>query len=297
MFRHRIQEHYEKLTPRFRTLADFILENTLDVGFLTATALARRVAVDPATVVRFSQEIGYSGYRELSIEIKEYVNNELALRYKNGDPEAEGLAGEIAVLTDELSDRILSFKSEAVQIAEIAEALQQANRIFVASEGESYGLASLWANYLRIIGLQAYAISANAAQAALMLRDAKPGDLVFAISLGLDPDVDLGHLLHNAQKHSLRTISITTNATLLPARQADINLTAPAETPSGYPSFDTLMGLLSLIWQALLKIDMDRSQSSIKAMLATLSSLVAEQEEIPHYDVATTMRLWNQDNM
>ncbi len=294
MFRQRIQEHYEELTPRFRTLADFVLENTLDVGFLTATALARRIGVDPATVVRFSQEIGYSGYRELSIEIKEYVNKELALRYKNGAPEAEGLAGEIAVLADELSDRILSFKSEAARIAEVTEALQQATRIFVASEGASYGLASLWANYLRIIGLEAYAISVNAAQAALMLRDAKPGDLIFAISLGLDPEVDLGYLLHNAQKHALRTISITTNATLLPARQADINLTAPAETPSGYPSFDTLMGLLSLIWQALLKTDAERSRTSIKAMMVTLSSLVEEQAEVPHYDVATTMRLWNQ---
>ena len=119
MFRQRIQEHYEELTPRFRNLADFILENTIDVGFLTATALARRVDVDPATVVRFSQELGYSGYRELSIEIKGYVNNELALRYRSGAPEVEGLAGEIAVLADELSDRILSFKSQAEQIAEV----------------------------------------------------------------------------------------------------------------------------------------------------------------------------------
>ncbi|MEA3309133.1 MAG: MurR/RpiR family transcriptional regulator [Chloroflexota bacterium] len=294
MFRQRIQEHYEELTPRFRTLADFVLENTLDVGFLTATSLARRVGVDPATVVRFSQEIGYSGYRELSIEIKEYVNQELALRYKSGDPEAEGLAGEIAVLADELSDRILSFKSETAQIVAAVEVLQQADRIFVASEGESYGLAALWANYLRIIGLQASAISVNAAQAALTLRDADPGDLIFAISLGLDPDVDLGHLLHNAQQRALHTISITTNATLLPARQADLNLTVPAETPAGYPSFDTLMGLLSLIWQALLKADVERSQTSIKDLLTTLNSLVAEQAEIPPYDIATTMRLWNQ---
>ena len=127
-----------------------------------------------------------------------------------------------------------------------------------------------------------------------MLRDSQPGDLIFAISLGLDPDVDLGHLLHNAQKHSLRTISVTANATLLPARQADINLTAPSETPSGYPSFDTLMGLLSLIWQALLKEDTERSHASIKAMRNTLNSLVEEKEEIPQYDIATTMRLWKQ---
>ena len=41
MFRDKIQGQYEELSPRFRSLADFILENTLDVGFLTATELAQ----------------------------------------------------------------------------------------------------------------------------------------------------------------------------------------------------------------------------------------------------------------
>ena len=73
MFKERIRKYYDALTPGFRKLADFIMQNTLDAAFLTASELARRVDVDPATVVRFSQEIGYSGYRELSREIKRYV--------------------------------------------------------------------------------------------------------------------------------------------------------------------------------------------------------------------------------
>ena len=69
MFQDRIREYYDNLTPGFRRLADFLLNYTLDAAFLTASELARRVKVDPATVVRFSQDIGYSGYRELSREI------------------------------------------------------------------------------------------------------------------------------------------------------------------------------------------------------------------------------------
>ena len=73
MFQDRIRANYDGLTPGFRKLADFIMNSTLDVAFLTATELSRRVGVDPATVVRFAQELGYSGFRELSIEIKRYV--------------------------------------------------------------------------------------------------------------------------------------------------------------------------------------------------------------------------------
>ena len=154
MFRDKIQENYEELSPRFRSLADFILENTLDVGFLTATELARRVGVDPATVVRFSQELGYSGYRELSREIKRYINQQLAQRYKKGASEVDGLGSEVAVMIDELSDRTLDMKADAEQIAQVVEEIHAARRVFVTSTAEGFGFASLWVTYLNLLGVE-----------------------------------------------------------------------------------------------------------------------------------------------
>lgn len=292
MFRERIQEHYEELTPRFRMLGDFILENTLDVGFLTATALARRLDIDPATVVRFSQEIGYSGYRELSQEIKDYVNYKLALRYKRGVPDAEGLTDKLALLTDELSDRVLSFKADMDQISDVTRILDEADRVFVTSEGEGYGLATLWVSYLRMIGIKAQSLSADAAKAALTLLEIEEGDALVALSLGLDPDFALGHLLDIANENGLVTISITASSTLLPARKADKNLTVPAKTPVGYPSFDTFVALLSLIWQALIQLNPTRSQENIETMLKALNKLTEQKEDIVDYNVEAVVRLW-----
>jgi DNA-binding MurR/RpiR family transcriptional regulator len=295
MFRERIQEKYEDLSPRFRTLAEFILENTLDVGFLTATALARRVGVDPATVVRFSQDIGYSGYRELSREIKHYINQELALRYQKGDPEATGLSGQLAMLTDEVSDRILNLKADSDQIADAAKCIYEAKRVFVTSKNEGYGIATMWATYLNISGIDAYTVRAEIARAALLLRDMNADDILVTISLGLDTDVELGHILAAAKERGIQSISITTSPTLMPARQADINLLAPAKTHSGYPSFDTLVTLLSLIWQALIALDEEKAQQSVKNTLDTLNTLVEQRDKVPAYDVATLQRLWGQD--
>ncbi|MGC9358361.1 MAG: MurR/RpiR family transcriptional regulator [Anaerolineae bacterium] len=295
MFRERIQDKYDELSPRFRTLADFILENTLDVGFLTATALARRVDVDPATVVRFSQEIGYSGFRELSREIKDYINHQLALRYRRGDPEAEGLAEKIAIRADELSDRVLSLKADTDLIANAVEEIHDATRVITLTEGAAFGLASLWATYLNIIGIEAVAVRADVAEAALMLRDAEPGDLVFAISLGLDPDLMLGHLLGAARERGLTTIAVTTSPTLAPARDAEINLTVPSKTPPGYPFFDTLLGMLSLLWQGLIMLDKARGEAGIKGATETLRSLMERQDEVPQYDIAAVLRLWEQE--
>jgi len=295
MFRKRIQDKYEEFTPRFRGLADFILENTLDVGFLTATELARRVNVDPATVVRFSQEVGYSGYRELSREIKQYVNHELALRYQKGAPEAAGLAGQVALFADELSDRILSFKTEAQHIAEVAEQLHQASRVFIIGQGVDYEAASLWATYLNIIGIQAHAVRADTSLAALMLRDATPEDVVVALSLGLSPNMECGQMLNAAQGQGLKTIAVTASPTLPPARQADFSLTVPAKTPSGYPSFDTLMALLALLWQALVALDENKSQESVQEMAAQINTLAQQCSEVPPYDITAFLRFWNQE--
>lgn len=297
MFRERIQERYEQLSPRFRALADFILENTLDAGFLTATELAHRVKVDPATVVRFSQELGYSGYRELSREIKRYVNTDLALRYQReaGKAEDKELVTYITHLADEASDRVLTLKADAELIAKVAELMHQASRIFITSKMEGYGLASLWATYLSLAGLKAYPLRAEVAKAALMLRDAQPGDLLLAISVGLDPDIEVSHLINAAHERGLHTVALTTSPTLIPARQAEVNLVTSSKTPAGYPSFDTLAVLLSIVWQAVLALDKEKADANIKAALTSLNALVAEQDKVPMYDIAALLRLWGQE--
>jgi DNA-binding MurR/RpiR family transcriptional regulator len=146
--------------------------------------MARRVGVDPATVVRFSQELGYSGYRELSREIKRYINQQLALRYQKETPEAEGLPAKIALFTDELTDRILGMKTDVGQIAVVAEKIYQAERIFITSTSEGYGVASLWSTYLSLLGMEAYTVQSDPARAALLLRDISEADVLVALSLG-----------------------------------------------------------------------------------------------------------------
>ena len=42
MFKERIREYYDALTPGFRKLADFLMQNTLDAAFLTASGFPQR---------------------------------------------------------------------------------------------------------------------------------------------------------------------------------------------------------------------------------------------------------------
>ena len=63
----RIKSYLTSLKPAERKVADFILGNVNEVIHLSITKMAENVGVSEATVVKFCQHIGYSGYQELKI--------------------------------------------------------------------------------------------------------------------------------------------------------------------------------------------------------------------------------------
>ena len=69
-FKQRVSEARAKgFTPSFNKVAEYIENNMLTAALSTASMLARSNDVDPATVVRMSQRLGYRGYPELRAEL------------------------------------------------------------------------------------------------------------------------------------------------------------------------------------------------------------------------------------
>jgi DNA-binding MurR/RpiR family transcriptional regulator len=69
-FKERVSEARTKgFTPSFTKVAEYIEGNMLTAALSTASMLARANDVDPATVVRMSQRLGYRGYPELRAEL------------------------------------------------------------------------------------------------------------------------------------------------------------------------------------------------------------------------------------
>ncbi len=70
LFRERVAEaRAAGFTPSFNKVAEHIEENVLRAALSTASALARETGVDPATVVRMTQRLGYRGWPELREEL------------------------------------------------------------------------------------------------------------------------------------------------------------------------------------------------------------------------------------
>jgi DNA-binding MurR/RpiR family transcriptional regulator len=69
-FKERVSEARQKgFTPSFNKVAEYIENNMLTAALSTASMLARANDVDPATVVRMAQRLGYRGYPGLRAEL------------------------------------------------------------------------------------------------------------------------------------------------------------------------------------------------------------------------------------
>ncbi len=262
MFEEKIREHYASLTPGFRKIADFITSQTLDAAFLTTTELARRVGVDQATVVRFAQHIGYSGYRELSQEIEDYVLHKVTASYRKA-AEAETEETLIQGLAEN-TEQVLreAVATEGPKIAEAIRVLEDAPHIWIAAEFIMHNLAKYIVDVLCALDIPASAVHPTTETSSAALARMQEGDalLTFAIYF---PHVDTGHLVHLAREKGLHTVTITDYGNGLTARESEITIKVSTKSPILLPSVGPAFNVLQIIGSAIITHRSEHSASAL----------------------------------
>ncbi|MGD2164015.1 MAG: MurR/RpiR family transcriptional regulator [Anaerolineae bacterium] len=243
MFRERIQEKYDDLTPSFRKLADFMLQNQLDAAFMTATELADRLGVDAATVVRFAQELGYTGFRELSKEIQGVVRSELKASYTADLDTAEDLQLFRSLLGNEGHNLELAQDRMSEQVNALLPTLLSADTIWVVGQGLCLHLAGLFASALREIGLPAVNVSTDPLGAALNLKEIGRSDLLVGLSLS-GMDLDTANVVRFARNRGARTFVFAASSVAAAALEAETSIVCPGPTQTDVPSFTGLAAMI-----------------------------------------------------
>jgi DNA-binding MurR/RpiR family transcriptional regulator len=290
VFRERIKQAYDSLTPSFKRLAEFILNHELDVAFMTATELAKALGVDAATVVRFSQALGYRGYRELSHEIQQIVKADLVATYAGFDKAKTDKERLQALLENERHNLEVSVAQTTDKAAEMVDMLTKAQEIWVVGEASGRYLAELFAAYLRMAGARASAVDGDPAEAARVLWDLGEKDLV--VGLGV-PGTGVGTaaVLRFAKKQGAQTAAVSVSAVSPPAQVAEHVLICPSNTPLGLPSPASMTAMLMVLWQAFLARNR-RMEERVTALQETYASLFAES--VKQGQKVDTKRLWQE---
>ncbi|NLE45337.1 MAG: MurR/RpiR family transcriptional regulator [Chloroflexi bacterium] len=242
MFRERIQSRYGELTPSFRRLADFLLQDQLDAAFMTATEMAHHLDVDAATVVRFAQTLGYSGFRQLIKEVQRIVKSELLASYSPTLTAVDDAGLLRNLLENERHNLGLAQARVTSQANSILPMLAEAKRIWVVGQGKSADIAALCAATLREVGLPAASLAADPVTAADSLMDPGPDTVVIGFAL-TGMELDVANVVTLARSRGARTLALSASETAGVVLAAETSIVCPGRTHTQVSSFAGLAAI------------------------------------------------------
>jgi DNA-binding MurR/RpiR family transcriptional regulator len=226
--RERILDHVDALPPQQRTIADYLLENLDTVPFLSVPELARRCGVSEATIVRFGQRIGFTGFAELKVALVELLQDRL------GVDEAR----ESGDLGEDLLESVAGHESRNIRLtvesidrdvfAAIADLIFSADHVYTFGMGISASLAELAAYTLVQIGVAAHPLSAAFSSPREQLVPLRETDLVLVISLPPYSRQSLD-IIASAADVGAATVALSDRLIAPPARRAGLSLAVKSD--------------------------------------------------------------------
>jgi DNA-binding MurR/RpiR family transcriptional regulator len=225
-YEERIRRERKGMSKGFGRLADFLLDSYIEASFLTASELAHALNLDAATVVRFSQALGYKGFPELQRDIRQRVKNELLIR-PQAISDTRTLAGTAATsMTDiarDLEQTRVSLDTTAVEA--LVEQIGNARRVIVLADGLAEPAANHLIYFLEQGGFLIYLARSAALDLARTVHTATSQDLILAVDIsGQTPQI--ANALRELQARGVPTAAIVGAASLATARAADMVIAA-----------------------------------------------------------------------
>lgn len=229
----RIRQERSTMSKSFAKLADFFLDSYVEAAFMTASELAHTLNLDAATVVRFSQHLGYAGFPKLQREIRARVKKDLLIRPKQADV-PESVTGITANALTEVALALertrMSLDTDA--LGKLVEQMGQARRIVVLAEGPAQPTAYSLVLFLEQGGFPIYIARSGIADLARTVNITTELDLLLAMEVaGQSPYI--ARAMREAQNNGIVTAAIVGSASLASARFADTVLSAQAHPSVG----------------------------------------------------------------
>jgi DNA-binding MurR/RpiR family transcriptional regulator len=185
-----IIERAADLPRRLTQVATYAVENPDEVAFGTVASIAQNADVQPSTLVRFSQALGYQGFSDLQDVFRSRLRDRV-LNYDERleqlrDHTRDGSKSELIFqgFADAAEHSISSFRSklDAKQLEHAVELLAKAETIYLVGLRRSFPISSYMSYAFGKLGVKNMLIDAVGGLAAEDVGFATPKDRILAIS-------------------------------------------------------------------------------------------------------------------
>lgn len=256
--RERVIGRWEELPRRLTQVAEYALNNPDDVAFGTAASIAAKAQVQPSTLVRFSQALGYQGFSDLQDVFRSRLRDQvlgyderMAQLREHGDasPRAsmilEGFAEASVRSISQLTNR-----HDPAVFEKALDVLEGARTIYLIGLRRSFPVTSYMAYGMGKLGIRTILIDAVAGLASEQAGFAGPEDAAIAISFTPYASETVA-LTAQVREAGARVVAFTDSIFSPLASQADVWFEIAEADFEGFRSMGATMTLAMALTVAL----------------------------------------------
>lgn len=237
-----IDRRFAKLSPRLQQAARFIVDNPTIIALRSMRAAAASAQVDPSTMVRLAQELGFPGYgplrdgyrQKLFLDEAARTRRAKQLRSQKGTFHAEAIVNEFLEQNHRNLKNSFSPESTAA-MDEIGGMLRSSRAIFVLGLRSLYPVSFFFHYVLRLFSDSSVLLTGTGGTFADDLRLAREDDVLLVF--GYRPySRDAMTAVRFARSQKLRIVAVTDSRVSPVARLADHVIVVANEATSMLPT-------------------------------------------------------------
>jgi DNA-binding MurR/RpiR family transcriptional regulator len=269
-----IQIRYQKLSKGQKLIAEYILKNYDKAAFMTAAKLGNSVGVSESTVVRFANELDFSGYPKLQKALQELIKNKLTtvqrLELSNDFvSSADALRG--VLKADMENIRATLEKINPLIFEEVLNSIFKAETIYIIGLRSSTAMSEFLGFYLNIILKNVRVVRYGISDIFEQMINLQQGDMLIGIGFPRYATKTI-NALDFAKSRGADVVAITDSLLSPLAAKADYTLIAQSNMAS---FVDSLVAPLSLINALIISVGM-REKENVASTFNSLEDIWKE---------------------
>jgi DNA-binding MurR/RpiR family transcriptional regulator len=248
-----ILERFPSLSPQLRTAAKFVVDHPNDVVIMSMRTLAERANVQPATLVRLAQQLGYAGWPEL----KDAFVADLGLHTERYGARAKNLSGrgrDTGLVEEMFAAHHGNLDATKAQIEsplrDAAKLLKRSRMVHVAGFRASYPVAYALAYGYRLFRSSVALIDGHAGGLEMQARGIERQDSVVAVSFAPYSRESM-QIVEAAKAVGAQVIAFTDSQASPLALAADVSILFTVKSPSFFPSVTAAMAAAEALLEVL----------------------------------------------
>ncbi len=282
-----IAQRFNDLSPRQQQAARYIVDNPEEVALRSMRAMAGRAGVDPSTMVRLAQDLGFSGYddlrecyrRKLVVGAGTWSGRLQRIRRRKEDSSTSALVSEILAQGQRNLEK--TFSAETVAALENSKRLlSDARQVYVVGLRSMFPAAFYLHYACQMVNTKTVLLTGTGGTFADSLRYAQPGDVVLAFSCRPYAK-DTVRAVEFMKRLGGKAIAVTDSKMSPIANLADVVVVASNASMSVLPTVIPFMAIAEALTAIVVESNGESASEQIERSEEQLLQFRVYQEDLP----------------